>query len=138
MKVDRLLSGLRKVKQTARDEWVACCPSHDDKSPSLSIKETSEGMVLIHCFAGCSPLEVLGAVGMTFEDVMPERLGDPIKGFKKIPWNPRTILEAMTSNAQLAAVLTTKAAFEELSLAERDKLAEIAEEMKEGAALCTR
>lgn len=138
MKVDRLLSSLRKVKQTGQGEWVACCSAHDDRSPSLSIKETSDGMVLIHCFAGCSPLEVLNAVGMTFEDVMPERVGDPIKGFKKLPWNPRTILDAMTSNAQLAASLTAKSAFEELSLKEKDKLAEIAEEMREASWLCQR
>lgn len=138
MKTDRLLSQLRKVKQTAMGEWVACCPAHDDRSPSLSVKETPEGMVLIHCFAGCEPLQVLNAVGLTFEDVMPDRIGDPIKGFKKLPWNPRTILEAITDNAQVAAALTAKSAFEELSITEKDKLAEIAEEMREASWLCQR
>ena len=44
--------------------WVACCPAHDDTTPSLSINETSAGKVLVKCFARlpaggrhCSPAE---------------------------------------------------------------------------------
>ena len=34
--------------------WIACCPAHDDRTPSLSIAEGSDGRVLLTCFAGCS------------------------------------------------------------------------------------
>jgi putative DNA primase/helicase len=43
---------------------MALCPAHDDHNPSLSIKETSEGKVLLHCFAGCSFEAILGALGL--------------------------------------------------------------------------
>ena len=33
---------------------MSLCPAHDDKNPSLSISETSEGRILWHCHAGCS------------------------------------------------------------------------------------
>ena len=33
------------------EEWSACCPAHDDRNPSLSIREGSDGKVLIHCHA---------------------------------------------------------------------------------------
>lgn len=33
-----LLSTLDKVKQTRSDAWQACCPAHDDRSPSLNIR----------------------------------------------------------------------------------------------------
>jgi hypothetical protein len=30
------------------------CPAHDDRSPSLSVKQERGGKLLVHCFAGCS------------------------------------------------------------------------------------
>jgi putative DNA primase/helicase len=33
--------------------WVAKCPCHDDRKPSLSIKEGEDGRLLMNCFAGC-------------------------------------------------------------------------------------
>jgi hypothetical protein len=40
---DRLLPRLQKVQQRGLGSWVACCPSHEDSNPSLSIRETSDG-----------------------------------------------------------------------------------------------
>jgi putative DNA primase/helicase len=34
--------------------WVARCPAHDDRHPSLSIAEGADGRLLLRCFAGCS------------------------------------------------------------------------------------
>lgn len=33
--------------------WMARCPAHDDKTPSLSLRDSSNGKVLVHCHAGC-------------------------------------------------------------------------------------
>ena len=57
--VDNLLSRLDKVRQSGPDSWMACCPAHEDKSASLSIRHADE-KTLIHCFAGCSVHEVVG------------------------------------------------------------------------------
>ena len=32
---------------------VCRCPAHDDTHPSLSIKDTGDGDVIVHCFSGC-------------------------------------------------------------------------------------
>ena len=37
------------------------CPAHADRSPSLSIRQGDRG-VLVHCFAGCNPVDVLRAL----------------------------------------------------------------------------
>jgi hypothetical protein len=50
-------------------EWKARCPAHDDRNPSLSIKEGSDGRVLLHCFAGCSTDAVCSALGMKTADL---------------------------------------------------------------------
>ncbi len=42
--------------------WVACCPAHADKHPSLSIDEGRDGKVLLHCHAGCTQDEVIDAL----------------------------------------------------------------------------
>jgi len=47
---------------------VARCPAHDDRDPSLSVS-VKDGRVLVHCFAGCAPDAVLGAVGLTWKDL---------------------------------------------------------------------
>jgi putative DNA primase/helicase len=39
--------------------WMACCPAHDDTTPSLSISETEDGKPLVHCHAGCSQQAVI-------------------------------------------------------------------------------
>jgi len=41
--------------------WLAKCPAHDDKSPSLAIREI-DGVVLVHCFSGCPQRDVIRAL----------------------------------------------------------------------------
>jgi hypothetical protein len=39
--------------------WTAHCPAHDDRTPSLSIRDTDDGKVLICCHAGCEQEQVI-------------------------------------------------------------------------------
>ncbi len=41
---------------------VTCCPAHEDKSPSFSIRDGDGGNFLTHCFSGCSPEAVWAAL----------------------------------------------------------------------------
>jgi hypothetical protein len=41
---------------------MARCPAHDDREPSLSICESGDGRMLVHCHAGCSQERVVGAL----------------------------------------------------------------------------
>ena len=75
MSAEALIARLEGVRTNGPGRWVARCPSHKDRSPSLSVAE-KEGRVLLHCFAGCGALDVLEAVGLSWSDVMPERLGE--------------------------------------------------------------
>lgn len=68
-----LLSRLNYVRKRSANQWSARCPAHDDKGPSLSIKELPDGRVLLHCFAGCAVEEVLGAIGLDFCSLFPDR-----------------------------------------------------------------
>ena len=43
--------------------WMARCPAHDDREPSLSISEGDDGKVLVRCHAGCDQERVIAALG---------------------------------------------------------------------------
>ena len=45
-------------------EWMARCPAHDDRTPSLSIRDTDGGQVLVHCHAGCDQGRVIATLRM--------------------------------------------------------------------------
>lgn len=72
MSVDSILSRLDGVKKTGTDKWIAKCPAHDDRSPSLAIRYTDDGKTLLHCFAGCQPREVVEAIGLGLGDLFPK------------------------------------------------------------------
>ncbi len=48
-------------KETGPGQYMACCPAHKDKSPSLAIKE-NHYKVLFYCFAGCSYKDIVNAL----------------------------------------------------------------------------
>jgi hypothetical protein len=72
MAIAELLSRLRKVKPAGPGKWMACCPAHEDRSPSLSIRLTDDGRILLKCFTGCGAADVISAVGLEFVDLFPE------------------------------------------------------------------
>lgn len=73
MSAETLLSRLDKVKRTGANRWQARCPAHDDRGPSLAVRELDDGRVLVHCFAGCDVREVLAGVSLPIEALFPER-----------------------------------------------------------------
>ena len=52
--------------------YSACCPAHEDRSPSLSFSEAEDGKVLIQCHAGCSLKAVLASIELTQSDLFPK------------------------------------------------------------------
>ena len=43
--LDYLVSQLHKVKYTGHGRYIACCPAHDDRTPSLAILIVNENLV---------------------------------------------------------------------------------------------
>jgi putative DNA primase/helicase len=68
--VERLLERLERVKRSG-EGWTALCPAHEDRNPSLSVKEGEDGRALVHCHAGCSKEDIVTAVGLTIRDLFP-------------------------------------------------------------------
>jgi hypothetical protein len=66
----RLKTLRRRITGTG-PSWQACCPAHPDLNPSLAITETREGVLLVHCFAGCETEDVLAHLDLTLQHLSP-------------------------------------------------------------------
>jgi hypothetical protein len=121
MNVDNLLSRLQKVRKGFNpNTWQACCPAHQDKSPSLSLRQLDDGRVLLHCFGGCNVGEVLAALGLKIEDLFPERLGDLNK--LPAPFPARDVLQALARESLIVAMAASELTERPLSAVDRDRL----------------
>ena len=70
-----VLARLEGVRKSGAG-WIARCPSHKDRSPSLSIREGERG-ILLRCFAGCSFSAIVEALGLRPSDLFHEPLSTP-------------------------------------------------------------
>lgn len=103
-----LLSRLDRVQPRGHGRWMARCPAHDDRGPSLSVRELDDGRVLVHCFAECPVDDVLAAVGLEMDALFPPR-SDPLPRARR-PWAPMDVLRAIRMEALVAAVAASQLA----------------------------
>jgi len=106
MTIENLLSRLTKVKSRTHGNWIACCPAHDDKTPSMTIREVDDGRILVHCFGGCSAEEIMGAAGLEMSELFPERLADATP--MRRPFNSHNVLEALDEEALVVCMSAEK------------------------------
>ncbi len=105
MTAETLLGRLDRVKQTGAGRWIAACPAHDDKNPSLSIRELDDGRLLAHCFAGCDVHSVLAAVGVEMVDLFPAPISHHAAGVRPNHWHAaREALRVLKHEVLLVAV----------------------------------
>jgi hypothetical protein len=121
----KVLDRLVGVKQTATGRWIAKCPAHEDRSPSLSVRETEDGRVLLHCFAGCANGDVLAALGLRMSDLFDRPLAHhlpPIRG----GFSARELLELSSHEATVVALLAADAQTRTLTEDELKRLTQAA------------
>lgn len=104
-KLDNFVSRLHKVRKNGKD-YVACCPAHEDKSPSLTIAEKEDGRILVHCFAGCAVHDVVSAVGLELKDLMPENVGFHRRKPDRRPFNALDVLYAVKNDLTQALIVS--------------------------------
>lgn len=63
------LAAILSARPSGRGRWTARCPGHDDRHPSLSIKQGERG-VLVRCWShGCTLEQITGALGIHVSDL---------------------------------------------------------------------
>jgi hypothetical protein len=101
---DEFVSRLERVKRTGRGSWLARCPAHEDKSPSLTVAEKEDGRILVHCFAGCGIDAITAAVHVDLSDLFPPK---PIEHAprEKRPFPVADVLEALADEAEVLGIV---------------------------------
>jgi hypothetical protein len=73
------------------------------------------------CFAECPTESILDAIGITFEELFPERLGDHLPRLRPA-FPPGDVLKALMKEVMIVAVASAQSARGELSMADRERL----------------
>ena len=61
MQVNDLLDRLDGVRPRGQGKYSSSCPAHQDRNPSLSVREGDRG-ILVKCWAGCSLADICNAL----------------------------------------------------------------------------
>lgn len=70
--LDQILDKLVNVKKSGTNKFIACCPVHEDKTPSMGIWDEGE-RIIMHCLGcGAKGPEIMGSlalpIGLLFKD----------------------------------------------------------------------
>lgn len=136
MSVELLLSRLEGVKRTAPGKWIARCPTREDRSPSLSIRELDDGTVLLHDFGGDDVEAILGAVWLDFAALYPTPPADRAKPVRR-PFNASDVLALVAFEASVAAIVIRDAlANQNVSELDYARLKTAGERLADAASVC--
>lgn len=99
MGIEKLLARLEGIRRNGPDRYMARCPAHLDKSPSLSIRTMADGRILLHDFGGCETGDILAAIGLTLNDLFPARPTNDHYAPERLPFAPRDFFTALYGEA---------------------------------------
>lgn len=102
MNLQNILSRLDGVRKgSGEGQYMAKCPAHEDRSPSLGVKDNGD-KIIINCFAGCSVDDVVSAIGLKLTDLFE---CDTIRDTSaKGQFLPRDIIKALSGEVMFLSV----------------------------------
>ncbi|MBQ2152333.1 MAG: AAA family ATPase, partial [Clostridia bacterium] len=71
--IDDFISRLDGVKRGRGSQYTAKCPAHDDRHSSLSVSQSTDGKILLNCFAGCTAEQIVSSLGLKLSDLFSEQ-----------------------------------------------------------------
>lgn len=140
MSAETLLSRLQGVRKTGPSKWIARCPAHQDRSPSLCITEKDDGTVLIWCGAQCGAEAVLQAVGLEFSDLFPkDPAWKPAGDGTRHKWPAHAVLAAVADEAWIVFLAAQQIVNGPavLTQADRDRVFEAAQRISRAREMAT-
>jgi len=61
-----------RIDKSKEDSFTCSCPGHEDDKASLSVGKGKDGKIVLKCFAGCTPEQILKPLGLTVRDLFPD------------------------------------------------------------------
>jgi hypothetical protein len=71
--LNQILTHTRAKQNPGGNGWKGHCPSHQDKSPSFSIAQTTDGRILLNCHKKCHIDSICAALNITQADLFPPK-----------------------------------------------------------------
>jgi hypothetical protein len=140
LQVEEFLSLLKGVRAAGPGRWIARCPHHNDRRPSLAITKGDRVPILLHCFAGCDPDQIVGAVGLELSDLMPERdpnFNDGERARVAVPFTCEQALRCLgTESTFLFVVAADIAAGKPIDQLTKDRVVQAAARINEARRIC--
>lgn len=110
MTPEEFVARLAKAKRTGNGRWIARCPAHEDRHPSLNVATGDDGKVLFICRSGCDQQAVIEAMGLQFRDLYPEPINRiPLAEYQRA-FPAADVLEALMDETTLVAVAASTVA----------------------------
>jgi len=120
--VDCVLERLEGVRERIGG-YMALCPAHDDRVPSLSVSEGDDRRVLLRCFAGCTAQKITDALGLELSDLLEQGGGGGGGGASIPPESLATVqpctLEAYAQKTKLPVEFLRKLNLSDVSYMSR-------------------
>lgn len=101
MIAEDFVSRLEQVRPRSGGKWLAKCPAHEDRSPSLSIREHNT-CILIRCFSGCTAQEIVSSLGLEMRDLFTDAA--VARGQRLVPKPQKLDLVSVAFRFELAAL----------------------------------
>jgi hypothetical protein len=140
MDIHAFLGLLKGVRQAGEGRWIARCPYHNDRRPSLAITKGDRVPILLHCFAGCDPDQIVGAVGLELSDLMPPKdphFRDDQRARLAVPFTPeQAILCLGTESTFLFVTIADITRGKPLDSLTKDRMIEAAARINEARRIC--
>ena len=102
--IDNLLNCLDSVRKTGSGRWLALCPVHKEKTPSLTVRLLDNDSIICHCFGcGANGVAIIEALGIELDTLFPEREHRP----SRAPFPAADILKALYGESLLFSLYAT-------------------------------
>jgi hypothetical protein len=139
MSAVEIIGRLDGVKNTGHGRWIARCPAHNDRRPSLGVREADDGRVLLYCRAGCETSAILDSIGATWADLfLPRsRTDSPARRRREHLVHPADALSLLSHEVSIVVLLSGDMARGLcISEADRARLIVAASRIAKAASLC--
>lgn len=103
--IEDILSRLEKVRRTGPNNWLACCPAHEDKNPSLTLHASDTGKIVARCHAECGIDAIVEAVGLGWEPWFPPKQKGDFSPPIRRPFPAADVLRALADEAEILDIV---------------------------------
>lgn len=84
MTLEEIKPRFKGVTSIKRDSFQCLCPAHNDKEPSLTVSVGEKQPIILRCHSGCTPNEILEAIGLKEKDVCNNNVKYELTPFEKV------------------------------------------------------